>query len=182
MSSSDAGTPSAPRIRNLAHHFDTIEKQDHAARLGMWLFLGTEVLLFAGLFLGYTVYRYFYHEAFHHGVARAGPRRWARSTRSCSSPAASRSRWPYYAVKVGKNKLAVGMLVFTILCACGFLVIKYFEYAHKFHGASCPASGSPTRELIEVPGREPVLHHLLPGHRPARVPRHRRDVGADLGD
>ena len=51
---------------NLAHHFDTIEKQDHAVRLGMWLFLGTEVLLFAGLFLGYTVYRHFYHEAFHH--------------------------------------------------------------------------------------------------------------------
>ena len=35
---------------NLASHFDTIEKQDYAARLGMWLFLGTEVLLFAGLF------------------------------------------------------------------------------------------------------------------------------------
>ena len=50
---------------HLAHHFDTIEKQDYAARLGMWLFLGTEVLLFAGLFLGYTVYRHFYHEAFH---------------------------------------------------------------------------------------------------------------------
>ena len=63
MSSSDAhGTRHDP---HLAHHFDSIETQDYAVRLGMWLFLGTEVLLFAGLFLGYSVYRHFYHETFH---------------------------------------------------------------------------------------------------------------------
>src|SRR5215831_19937559 len=56
------GRPQPP----LAHHFDSIERQDYAVRLAMWLFLATEVLLFAGLFLGYTVYRYFFHEAFHH--------------------------------------------------------------------------------------------------------------------
>src|SRR5215207_2771493 len=49
----------------LAHHFDSMEVQNHAVRLGMWLFLGTEVLLFAGLFLGYTVYRWLYHQTFH---------------------------------------------------------------------------------------------------------------------
>ena len=48
-----------------AHHFDSMDVQNHAVRLGMWLFLGTEVLLFAGLFLGYTVYRWLYHPAFH---------------------------------------------------------------------------------------------------------------------
>src|SRR5436853_7538512 len=48
----------------LAHHFDTLQIQNHAVKLGMWLFLGTEVLLFAGLFLGYTVYRWLYHDAF----------------------------------------------------------------------------------------------------------------------
>ena len=69
MSSSEAHAidPHEEHAHNphLAHHFDTIEKQDHAIRLGMWLFLGTEVLLFAGLFLGYTVYRWLYHPAFH---------------------------------------------------------------------------------------------------------------------
>src|SRR5204862_7035986 len=49
---------------HLAHHFDSMATQNHASRLGMWLFLGTEVLLFAGLFLGYSVYRHFYHETF----------------------------------------------------------------------------------------------------------------------
>src|SRR3954469_4420920 len=47
-----------------AHHFDDMATQNHAVRLGMWLFLGTEVLLFAGLFLGYTVYRWLYHPTF----------------------------------------------------------------------------------------------------------------------
>ena len=70
MSSSDGHAHA--RHPHLARHFDTIEKQDYAARLGMWLFLGTEVLLFAGLFLGYTVYRHFYHETFHHCSPRAG--------------------------------------------------------------------------------------------------------------
>ena len=34
----------------LAHHFDTPSQQFEAAKLGMWLFIATEVLLFGGLF------------------------------------------------------------------------------------------------------------------------------------
>lgn len=41
----------------LAHHFENMEQQHRAALLGMWMFLITEVLLFGGVFLGYTVYR-----------------------------------------------------------------------------------------------------------------------------
>ena len=44
----------------LAHHFESLEKQTHAARLGMWLFLATEILLFTALFTGYAVYRYLF--------------------------------------------------------------------------------------------------------------------------
>jgi cytochrome c oxidase subunit 3 len=48
----------------LAHHFENLEKQAHAHRLGMWLFLATEVLLFAALFGAYAVYRYLFHHDF----------------------------------------------------------------------------------------------------------------------
>src|SRR5687768_3787659 len=41
----------------LAHHFDTPEQQFEAGKLGIWLFLVTEVLFFAGLFCAYTIYR-----------------------------------------------------------------------------------------------------------------------------
>ena len=48
----------------LAHHFESLEKQSHAARLGMWLFLSTEILLFTALFAAYALYRFLYGEAF----------------------------------------------------------------------------------------------------------------------
>ena len=48
----------------LRHHFDTPKQQFEAGKLGMWMFLATEVLFFGGLFLGYTVYRARFSEAF----------------------------------------------------------------------------------------------------------------------
>ena len=48
----------------LAHHFPDLRTQNYAARLGMWLFLATEVLLFAALFTGYAVYRWLFPETF----------------------------------------------------------------------------------------------------------------------
>jgi cytochrome c oxidase subunit 3 len=43
---------------HLADHFGDLVQQRHAARLGMWVFLATEVLLFTGLFVLYADYRY----------------------------------------------------------------------------------------------------------------------------
>ena len=48
----------------LRHHFEDIEQQRGAERLGMWMFLATEVLFFGGAFLGYTVYRLMYPKDF----------------------------------------------------------------------------------------------------------------------
>jgi cytochrome c oxidase subunit III len=39
---------------HVAEHFQDLPRQAHAARLGMWIFLGTEVLFFAGLFVLYA--------------------------------------------------------------------------------------------------------------------------------
>ena len=39
-------------IHEHAHHFYDAEQQANSAKLGMWLFLVTEVLLFSGLFVG----------------------------------------------------------------------------------------------------------------------------------
>src|SRR5271154_2227886 len=43
---------------HLAHHFDTPEQQFTSAKLGMWVFLGTEILMFGGLFCAYSIYRH----------------------------------------------------------------------------------------------------------------------------
>src|SRR6478735_3558717 len=48
----------------LKHHFEDIEQQRGAERLGMWMFLTTEILFFGGVFLAYTVYRLYYPKDF----------------------------------------------------------------------------------------------------------------------
>ncbi len=44
-------------VSSVAEHFEDLEKQAHAARLGMWVFLASELLFFAGLFALYAAYR-----------------------------------------------------------------------------------------------------------------------------
>jgi cytochrome c oxidase subunit 3 len=134
----------------LAHHFDDIETQNHAARLGMWLFLGTEVLLFAGLFLGYTVYRWLYHPTFHAAsrqlnLALGGTNTVVLITSSLFVALG------YHAIKEDKRRECVLWLMATIGCAGIFLVIKYFEYAHKFHEGQLPGRYY-TYQEIRTPG------------------------------
>jgi cytochrome c oxidase subunit III len=158
MSSSDAlaghghgGHGDAHANPNLAHHFDSLDQQVHAIRLGMWLFLGTEVLLFAGLFLGYSVYRHLYHATFHEASRHldlflGGLNTVVLITSSLSVALA------YHFVKMGKNRVAVGMLIFTILCALAFLVVKAFEYRDKFRHGSLPGQWFHDHTLEGMPG------------------------------
>jgi cytochrome c oxidase subunit 3 len=139
MSSSDAhaALPGERGLPHLAHHFDTQEQQDGAIRLGMWMFLGTEVLLFAGLFLGYTVYRHFYHEAFHEASRHLSLALGTTNTIVLITSSLFVAL-AYHSVKQGKNKVAAILLALTILCALGFLGIKSVEYAEKFREGALP--------------------------------------------
>jgi len=137
----------------LAHHYDDIKVQNHAVRLGMWLFLGTEVLLFAGLFLGYAVYRWLYHDAFKtHSQLLNLPLGAVNTVILISS--SFTVAWAYHCVKVDEIKKAKALLVFTIACAVGFLVIKYFEYSHKIHEGMLPGKWYSFKEIPEsvLPG------------------------------
>jgi cytochrome c oxidase subunit 3 len=51
-----------------AEYFEDMRKQAHAARLGMWIFLASEVLFFAGLFALYATYRTEHPRGFGVGV------------------------------------------------------------------------------------------------------------------
>jgi cytochrome c oxidase subunit 3 len=120
-----------------AHHFENMQVQNHAVRLGMWLFLGTEVLLFAGLFLGYTVYRWLYPQAFQLGSAELNV--WLGGLNTVVLITSSFTvAWAYHAVKHDKIRLGQILLALTIGFAVIFLVVKYFEYAHKFHVGQLP--------------------------------------------
>ncbi|HVX95910.1 MAG TPA: cytochrome c oxidase subunit 3 family protein [Polyangia bacterium] len=151
MSSSEAHAVSGGRGEpHLAHHFDTQHQQDSAVRLGMWLFLGTEVLLFAGLFLGYTVYRNFYHEAFHEASRHLSLLLGTTNTIVLITSSLSVALG-FHAIKTGNEKLCAAMLVFTILCAMAFLGIKSVEYADKFREGALPGKWYHFEE-ITAPG------------------------------
>src|SRR5580704_3821084 len=116
----------------LQHHFDTPAQQFNAAKLGMWVFIATEILMFGGLFCAYAIWRgldpQIFDEAHHFLNKILG----ATNTivllfSSLTAALAVRS------AQVGKRNLTSAYLVITIACACVFLVVKYFEYSHKFH-------------------------------------------------
>lgn len=120
-----------------AHHFGSPGVQTYAARFGMWLFLSTEVLLFAGLFVAYAAYRYLYPQTFalcsrHLDLAAGTTNTIILITSSLTVALA------IHYVRINKPKISAGLLIFTLLCAVAFLVIKYFEYHHKFEQGTLP--------------------------------------------
>jgi hypothetical protein len=117
---------------NQAHHFDTLEQQIESGKLGMWLFLSTEVLLFAGLFCAYTVYRTIHPEVFEFASKYLDTTWGAINTLVLIA-----SSWTVaMAVRssaLGQQKQTSIFLVLTLLGALGFMGIKAVEYNHKFH-------------------------------------------------
>jgi cytochrome c oxidase subunit 3 len=119
------------RPSHLAHHFETPKQQYEAGKLGMWLFLATEVLLFGGLFCAYAVYRANHPEIFIYADRYMDKVLGGINTAIliCSSlTMASAVR----CAQVGRQRGLIICLVLTLLFACGFLGIKYVEYSHKW--------------------------------------------------
>jgi cytochrome c oxidase subunit III len=121
----------------LEHQFETPEQQRHAATLGMWLFLATEVLFFGGMFLGYTVYRIYYPHAFaeasrHTLIAFGGT--------NTAVLLISSTVMAFAVGAAGKNQRGLlGLLLFaTASLGALFLVIKGFEYAREIHEGLLP--------------------------------------------
>src|SRR5258708_34946633 len=116
----------------LQHHFDTPAQQFEASKLGMWVFIATEILMFGGLFCAYSIWRGVDPEVFdlsHHFLNTILGASNTIVLLFSSLTAALAVR----ASQVGKRGLTSVYLVITILCAGVFLVIKYFEDTHKFH-------------------------------------------------
>jgi cytochrome c oxidase subunit 3 len=118
----------------LGHHYENVEQQFQSGKLGMWLFLATEILLFAGLFCAYAVYRHNHPEIFlyaHHflDVKLGGINTIVLIFSSLTMAMGVRC------AQKGQRGLLILNLMITFACACGFLGIKYVEYKHKFeHG------------------------------------------------
>lgn len=129
---------SASTTHHVPHHFKTADQAFQSSKLGMWGFLVTEVLLFAGLFVAYIIFRNLYPADFHEASKLLDPTKGTINTivLICSSFTMAMA---VNRVQVNKGKQAVVFLLITLLCAGAFMVIKYLEYTHKIHEGILPA-------------------------------------------
>jgi cytochrome c oxidase subunit III len=118
----------------------TAHKDYAGAKLGMWLFLFTELLLFGGLFLLYAVYLKRYPQEFAAGGKQLN---WVTGTANTLILLTSSlfAAMAVSAVQRDERRLAVGLIGGTILCAAGFMAVKYFEWSSKIGHGIYPGSG-----------------------------------------
>jgi cytochrome c oxidase subunit 3 len=139
---------------HLQHHFDTPEQQFDAGKLGIWLFLATEILLFGGLFAAYAIYRANHPEIFVYAHQFLDKRLGGTNTviLLCSSLTMA---WAVRASQLGQRKLLITLLSLTLLGGFGFMGIKYVEYKQKWeHGLLPGTHFSPHEEGEHPPAKE----------------------------
>lgn len=116
----------------LKHHFEDLGQQHACERLGIWMFLATEILFFGGVFGAYTVYRLWYPSEFvlassHLNRTFATINTVFLITSSLTITLAIRS------AKIGDRGALIRNLLITAALATAFMVVKGFEYAEDFH-------------------------------------------------
>lgn len=140
---------------NEAAAINHIHRDDVGSKMGMWLFLFTEVLLFGGMFLVYAVYRYQYPDQFHlagmelnTGIGTLNTIILLTSSLTVALSIAAIQK---------KNKfLSILMLSITLLFAFMFMVNKYFEWSAKFSHGIYPGS----EELLNLPNGQILFYGL----------------------
>lgn len=146
---------------HLAHHFDTLQQQVQAGKLGMWTFLLTEILLFGGLFCFYAVYRANHPQIFEYAHQFLNKNLGMINT--CVLLLSSLTMaWGVRCSQLGQRRGLILCLVLTLACACGFLGIKYVEYKHKWQeGLLWARYYNPRGEAAKLAAEEtpPVLAH-----------------------
>jgi len=120
--------------QSITEHYDR-----ETGKLGMWLFLFTELFLFGGLFLVYAVFRAKYSEDFHAAAleldALIGTMNTVFLLVSSMTVAMSIT-----AIQKNQTKLAMFLVFATLMLASLFMLNKYFEWSHKFQFKLYPGS------------------------------------------
>jgi cytochrome c oxidase subunit III len=136
-------------------NMEEIHRDDLASKTGMWLFLFTEMLLFGGLFVVYSVYRYRNPEAFHLAAHELSVFIGTVNTIilliSSSTIAMSIT-----ALQQKNKKLCLILLGITVFLGIMFLVNKYFEWGDHIREHIYPGS-----QVLALRGQGDVLFYGL---------------------
>jgi len=132
-------TPAGFVPHHVAHHFKTWEQEFQSAKLGFWLFLATEVLLFGGLFAAYIYYHGMYEETF-----RVCGKMLNWKLGALNTSVLLLSSWTMAmgvrAAQLSKKAACFNWLLITVLCGGAFMVVKYFEYSAKIAHGTLPTA------------------------------------------
>jgi cytochrome c oxidase subunit 3 len=149
MSHADA-TPAAPAVRGGhgehgaaphggGHEPGGLSYDPTASRIGMWLFLFTEVLLFGALFIAYAVFLNHYTWEFSDGSHSLNKLLGGANTVILLTSSLTMAL-SIAGVHRGDKRFALRMIDATLACAFAFLVIKSFEWGAKFEHHLYPGS------------------------------------------
>jgi cytochrome c oxidase subunit 3 len=117
-----------------SHHFTSMDQEHEAGKQGVWLFMATEIMMFGGLFVGYFIYRFKYHDMYVAGGDSLNWKLGALNTLVLLISSFTMAQAVTETMK-GNNKKALKLVYVTTACAFAFLVVKYFEYTGKIaHG------------------------------------------------
>jgi cytochrome c oxidase subunit 3 len=120
-----------PSAAHLAHQFASPEQQFAAGKLGMWIFLLTEILLFGGMFCAYAVFRANRPEIFFYAEQFLDRTLGAINTGILITSSLTMA-WAVHCAQRDQQRGLIVCLALTLLFASGFLGIKYVEYRHKW--------------------------------------------------
>ncbi len=136
-------------------HETHVHRDDYGAKIGMWLFLFTELLLFGGLFILYMAYRYQYSQDFHIAAKELDIAMGTVNTMILLTSSLTMVL-SIVALRKGKKLYAMLYLILTKVFAIGFLVIKYFEWSAKIHHGIYPGS----EKLGDMPNGQVIFYGL----------------------
>ena len=146
-------------VHHHAHHFESAEAEFEAAKQGMWIFLVTEVLMFGGLFVAYGIFRGMYTEMFHEAHKMLNVKMGAINTVVLITSSLTMAL-AVSSTQRGRKDRAILLLCTTFLLSCCFLVIKFFEYQHKFQDGLLPGGYFTNQELLHFSPKSPLFFSL----------------------
>jgi cytochrome c oxidase subunit III len=138
-------------------------QREHALHLGMWVFLGSETLLFAGLFGLYAAYRASFPAGFAAGVAHNNA---AIGTTNTLILIVSSFfvAWSIHALRTGRRRACTVALATAIALGTSFLVVKSFEYGSHLAEGIAPGAHYHSQDLT-LPGAQLffTLYYVMTG-------------------
>jgi cytochrome c oxidase subunit III len=142
-----------PEVPLPTHEAAAHERSDPVGgRIGMWLFLYTELLLFGVLFLAYAVYMSKYKFDFRSASRLLDKHLGAINTAVLLTSSLTMAL-AIGALRRGDRRLCLRMIAVTLLFAAAFLGVKAFEWGAKFEHGILPQSAA----VLERPPGEQIF-------------------------